>query len=66
MQEVKIHVTVSPEGETKIEAIGFKNAACLKETKELEEALGKIEKRDLKAEGRVPETTTGLSSKIGA
>lgn len=65
MNEVKIQVTVSPTGETKIEAIGFKNAACLKETKELEDALGRVEKRDLKSEARVPEASTGLTAKIG-
>lgn len=65
MKEVKIHVTVSPQGETKIEAIGFQNNACLKETKELEEALGKVEKRELKAEGRIPEQQAALTTKVG-
>jgi hypothetical protein len=65
MHEVKIAVTVSPTGDTKIEAIGFKNDACLKETKSLEDALGKVEKRDLKAEGRIPEAQAGLTTKIG-
>src|SRR5947209_8397359 len=51
--------------ETKIEAIGFQNNACLKETKELEEALGKVEKRELKAEARIPEQQAGITTKVG-
>jgi hypothetical protein len=65
MQEVKILVTVDKNGGTKIEAQGFKNNACLRETKDLEEALGKVEKRDLKVEGRIPETRAELTNKVG-
>ena len=41
-KEQKIIVTAFPNGTSKIEAVGFTDGACLKETKSLEEALGKV------------------------
>jgi hypothetical protein len=48
-----IEVDVSPSGDVKIEAHGFTGGACLAATKEIEEAIGKIEGRKLK-EGSGP------------
>lgn len=45
-----IIVTIDKNGGTQIEAQGFTGDACLKETKSLEEALGKVEDRELKKE----------------
>jgi hypothetical protein len=50
MREVKIIVEADKEGNTKIEAQGFDNNECLKATKSVEEALGKVGKRTMKAE----------------
>lgn len=43
-----IEVDVSPQGDVKIEATGFVGGACLAATREIEEAIGKIEKRKMK------------------
>jgi hypothetical protein len=51
MQLKEIVVTISKEGTTSIEPTkGFIGAGCLKETADLETALGKVEKRDPKPE----------------
>ncbi len=43
-----IKVTVSPGGESKIEVVsGFSGKECLRETKNLEEALGKVSQRKM-------------------
>lgn len=65
MKEVKIVVTVGKDGGTVIEAQGFKDAECLKETKELEEALGKVEGRTKKAEASVPPVGDKTKVKVG-
>lgn len=49
-----IIVDIDSTGGSKIEAQGFTNAACLKETESLEEALGKVSDRRLKAEASKP------------
>lgn len=46
----QIIVTISPEGDSKIEAVGFKGGACAAATKPLEEALGVVTDRKLKPE----------------
>ena len=48
----QIIVSVSPEGEVRIDAIGFKGTACEKATQELERALGMATKRTKKPEYR--------------
>lgn len=45
-----IEVTVSKKGEVKFEVKGMQGAGCLKATKTLEEAMGKVSKRVAKAE----------------
>ena len=45
-----IEVIVSPQGEVKIDAIGYKGPACEKATRFLEEALGVITNRVKKPE----------------
>jgi hypothetical protein len=57
-----IVIEVSPQGEVKIEAVGFKGNACEKATKAIEDALGKVEKRTLKPEHR---ETTGVQRTVG-
>lgn len=54
MKERKIIITIDPKHpeELKTEVSGFDDNACLKATKSLEEALGKVASRDLKPEGR--------------
>jgi hypothetical protein len=53
-----IEVTVSPEGEVKIAAVGFKGNACEKATKALEEAMGIPGKRTKTPEYDAKEVTT--------
>lgn len=60
-----IIVEIDKSGGSKIEAQGFTNAACLKETESLEEALGKVSDRKLKAEGLKP-VTVADSAKVGS
>jgi hypothetical protein len=60
-----IIVEIDPKGGSKIEAQGFTNASCLKETESLEEALGKVSDRKMKAEGLKPVTVTD-TAKVGS
>lgn len=54
--EKSIEVTVSPNGEVKIEAKGYDDGGCLKATKSVEEAMGKLKKRTAKPEmAKVPD-----------
>lgn len=51
MQLKEIVVTIGKDGSTSVEPTkGFKGDLCLKETADLEAALGKTEKRDPKPE----------------
>lgn len=51
MQLKEITVTISNDGSTSVEPTkGFTGPECLKETKSVEEALGKVDKRDPKPE----------------
>lgn len=52
MAERYIDVVVDDDGKVTIEAHGFTGGACLKETAEIEKALGKVTKRTMKAESR--------------
>lgn len=64
MRELKIIVEADSDGNAKVEAVGFENNECLKATKTVEEALGKLQGRKLKAEGaRLPQVGYGV--KIG-
>jgi len=45
-----IEVTISPQGETKIETKGFAGAECQQASKSLEEALGQRQTEQLTAE----------------
>jgi hypothetical protein len=47
-----IKLTVSPKGETKIEAFGFQGADCLQATLAIERAIGKVTDRELKPEAQ--------------
>lgn len=62
----KIIVTVSKKGEVKIEAQNFADNACLKATKSLEEALGKVQSRTKKPEASVPQAAVGSTTKVGS
>lgn len=46
----KIIVDIDKNGEVKIEAQGYNNKECLKATKDLEEALGKVSDRKMKTQ----------------
>jgi hypothetical protein len=59
----QIVVTISPEGDTKIEAIGYTGGSCAAATKPLEEALGVVADRKLKPEyHRAP---VAVNQKVG-
>lgn len=47
---VEIEVVVAKDGKTTIEGKGFTGGECLKATKSLEEALGKVGNRSMKPE----------------
>jgi hypothetical protein len=49
----KIEVTISPEGEIKVEAFGYVGADCVKATEFLNRALGKVKGRSYKPEFRI-------------
>lgn len=50
-----IEVTISPTGEVKIDAIGFKGTACDTACAEIERALGKVTQRTNKPEYQQPQ-----------
>lgn len=54
----KVTVTITPDGETKIEASGYTGTECLKDTKPLEEALGITGERTAKLEANAVAVTT--------
>ena len=58
-----IEVIVSPTGEIKIDAIGFKGADCEHATKFLEQALGVVRQKDKKPEYH---RKTQLQQKVGS
>ncbi len=45
-----IEVIVAPDGQLKIDAVGFQGADCEKATAFLEEALGQVDERQRKSE----------------
>jgi hypothetical protein len=45
-----IEITVSPEGETKVETKGFEGAECRQASRFIEEALGQLTAEQLTAE----------------
>ncbi len=47
---MEIILTVNFDGSSSIEVIGGDGKTCLEKTKELEEALGKVDERQLKSE----------------
>lgn len=59
MSDKRIHVTIDPLGNPKIEAVGFNGVGCAEATKGLEEALagGSGFDRVLKPEWSNPETS---------
>ena len=59
-----IEVIVSPQGEVKIDAIGFKGPDCEKATRFLEQALGVINNRVKKPEYHA-RNTTRIQQSIG-
>ncbi len=54
----KITVTITPDGESKIEAAGYSGDECIKDTKPLEEALGVTGERTRKLEANTVAVTT--------
>ena len=59
-----ITVIIDKQGNPTIEASGFTGDACLKETKGIEEALGKLSDRSLKPEA-MKTTTIADKTKVG-
>jgi hypothetical protein len=62
-----IEITIGKDGDVKIEPVaGFKDGACMKETLDLEKALGgNITNRVKKAEAYIPPQTTKSTAKVG-
>ena len=60
-----IEVTVSPRGETLIDAVGFKGTDCEKATRFLEEALGVVGAKQKKPEYHQRAATTHVQ-KLGS
>jgi hypothetical protein len=58
----QIKVTITPEGQASVEATGFKNNACKKATKPIEEALGTVEKVSNKPEALIQESNTNQAT----
>jgi len=50
MSGKKVVVTITKEGEIKIEAVGYSGNGCLKATEPFEQAFGTVEKKTLKDE----------------
>lgn len=46
----QVIIDIGPDGEVRIDAVGFKGKACEKATAAFEEALGKVSKRTKKSE----------------
>ena len=46
MDRTELEITIGPDGAVRIETHGLKGQACLAETKGLEEALGKVARRE--------------------
>ena len=59
-----IEVSVSPNGEIQIDAVGFKGADCERATRFLEEALGVVSNRAKKPEYRTS-TSARNQQKLG-
>jgi len=60
----QIIIEVTPEGEVKIEAVGFKGHACEAATKAIEEARGVVSSRMRKPEFQQSALTAG-QQKVG-
>lgn len=65
--EQVIEITIGSDGGVKIEPVkGFKDGSCMKETEELEKALGgNITNRVKKAEAYVPPQVAKSTAKVG-
>lgn len=63
MSQAELQIVISPQGEVQIEVKGMQGSGCTDLTRFLEEALGEVEKRTLKAEYYV--NTTGSSESTG-
>lgn len=50
MSQAELQIVISPEGKVQIEVQGVQGPGCKDLTRFLEESLGEIEQRDLKAE----------------
>ncbi|PSF30014.1 hypothetical protein C7H19_24110 [Aphanothece hegewaldii CCALA 016] len=59
---MEILLTVNRDGSSEIEVIGGDGKICLEKTKELEDALGVVENRELKPEYR--QTVTQLHTQL--
>lgn len=57
-----IKVTITPDGKTTVEAVGFKGQGCKAATKPIEEALGQVESTQQKPEAMLRETNPNQAS----
>ena len=58
----RILIDFSPDGTSTVEAFGFQGAECLKATKSIEEALGKVSSSKPKPEMKIPVRTATLKA----
>lgn len=61
----RIHVRISPTGETRVEADGFQGKGCEAATKAIEQALGRSTGRSFKPEHRQTKVSTRQHQQLG-
>ena len=61
----ELQISITPEGEVKIEVKGVKGADCTEVTKEIEEALGVVTDRQYTGEYYQQEQSTQTTVKLG-
>lgn len=58
----QIIVSISPDGESKVEATGFGNSSCKQATKPIEEALGAVQGVANKPEAYITESASNQAT----
>lgn len=61
----ELEITITPDGEVKIEVKGVKGSSCVDLTKDIEEALGTVKARENTSEFYQQETQQGQRIKLG-
>jgi hypothetical protein len=63
--KAELEIAILPDGTVKVVTHGLRGEACLAETKSLEEALGRVKRREKTAEyyGQAAATKTGVRNR---